>query len=158
MSRSGKIKKIPIYNDPLYNNKLLQRFINRVMRDGKKSAAQKQVYTALELIKTKNLDPLDVFQSALNNVAPRMEVKSRRVGGASYQVPQEVRGERKVSLSIRWMIESARKRPNKEYHTFADKLAAELIDAFNNTGDAVRKRDLMHRSAEANKAFSHFRW
>lgn len=158
MSRSGKIKKIPINNDPLYSNKLLQRFINRVMRDGKKSAAQKQVYTALELIKTKNLDPLDVFQSALNNVAPRMEVKSKRVGGASYQVPQEVRGERKVSLSIRWMIESARKRPNKEYHTFADKLAAELIDAFNNTGDAVRKRELMHRSAEANKAFSHFRW
>lgn len=158
MSRSGKLKKIPIGPDPIYNNKLLQRFINRCMRDGKKSVAQHQVYRALELIKDKKMDPAVVFQTALNNVSPRMEVKSRRVGGASYQVPQEVRGERKVSLSIRWLLESARKRSNKEFHTFADKLAAELLDAYNNAGEAVRKRELMHRSAEANKAFSHFRW
>jgi|SRR3989344_5277562 len=158
MSRSGKTKKKLIDPDPIYNNKLLQRFINRVMRNGKKSVAQKQVYRALELIKNKNEDPLEVFQIALNNISPRMEVKSRRVGGASYQVPQEVRGERKISLSIRWLIESARKRSNKEYHTFADKIAQELLDAYHNTGEAVRKRDLVHRMAEANKAFSHFRW
>jgi len=158
MSRSGKTKKKLIDPDPIYNNKLLQRLINRVMRNGKKSVAQKQVYRALELIKNKNEDPLEVFQIALNNISPRMEVKSRRVGGASYQVPQEVRGERKISLSIRWLIESARKRSNKEYHTFADKIAQELLDAYHNTGEAVRKRDLVHRMAEANKAFSHFRW
>ena len=149
MARSSKIKKRTVEPDPLYNNRLLQRFINQVMHDGKKSAAQKQVYRALEKIKNGNLDPLEVFLA---------EVKSRRVGGASYQVPQEVRGERKISLSIRWVIESARKRPNKEYHTFSEKLAAELMDAYKNTGEAVRKRDLMHRAAEANKAFSHFRW
>lgn len=158
MSRSSKTKKIPIEPDPIYSNKLLQRFINRCMRDGKKSVAQHQVYAALDLIKNKKMDPLEVFQTALNNVSPRMEVKSRRVGGASYQVPQEVRGERKISLSIRWMIESARKRSNKEYHTFAEKLATELLDAFHNTGEAVKKREGMHRMAEANKAFSHFRW
>src|SRR3990167_9140903 len=156
MSRSSKIKKRTVEPDPIYNIRLLQRFINRSMRDGKKSAAQKQVYTALDIIKEKKLDPLEVFQIALNNISPRMEVKSRRVGGASYQVPQEVRGERKISLSIRWLIESARKRSNKEYHTFADKIAQELLDAYHNTGEAVRKRDLVHRMAEANKAFSHF--
>ena len=158
MARGKKIKKRTVEPDPIYNIRLLQRFINRSMRDGKKSAAQKQVYTALDIIKEKKLDPGEVFQTALNNVSPRMEVKSRRVGGASYQVPQEVRGERKVSLSIRWLIESARKRSNKEYHTFAEKLAAEFLDAYNNAGEAVKKRDIMHRMAEANKAFSHFRW
>ena len=157
-SNSSKTKKRIIDPDPIYNNRMLQRFINRVMRDGKKSTAASQVYKAMDLIKNKNLDPAEVFQTALNNVSPRMEVKSRRIGGASYQVPQEVRGERKVSLSIRWMIESARKRPNKEFHTFGEKLAAELLDAYHNTGDAVRKREVMHRMAEANKAFSHFRW
>jgi len=144
--------------DPIFGNRLLNRFINRVMLSGKKSVAQKQVYNALDKIKSKKLDPLEVFQSALNNVSPRMEVKSRRVGGASYQVPTEVRGDRKISLSIRWLIEAANKRSNKEYHTFSDKLAAELVDAYNNTGEAVRKKDLSHRMAEANKAFSHFRW
>src|SRR3989344_5118385 len=98
MARSSKVKKRTVEPDPIYNNRLLQRFINRSMRDGKKSVAQKQVYGALDIIKTKNLDPAEVFQTALNNVSPRMEVKSRRVGGASYQVPQEVRGERKISL------------------------------------------------------------
>ncbi|OGG08058.1 30S ribosomal protein S7 [Candidatus Gottesmanbacteria bacterium RIFCSPHIGHO2_02_FULL_40_24] len=158
MGRAGKIKKRVIEPDPIFGNRLLNRFINRVMLSGKKSVAQKQVYNALDKIKSKKLDPLEVFQSALNNVSPRMEVKSRRVGGASYQVPTEVRGDRKISLSIRWLIEAANKRSNKEYHTFSDKLAAELVDAYNNTGEAVRKKDLSHRMAEANKAFSHFRW
>ncbi|OGF99392.1 30S ribosomal protein S7 [Candidatus Gottesmanbacteria bacterium RIFCSPHIGHO2_02_FULL_39_14] len=158
MSRSGKIKKHSIEVDPIYNNRLLARFINRVMRDGKKSVAQHEVYKAMEIIKKQNKDPLEIFQAALLNISPRMEVKSRRVGGASYQVPTEVRGERKISLSIRWLIEAARKRSNKEYHTFADKLSAELLDAYHNAGEAIRKRDLMHRMAEANKAFAHFRW
>ena len=158
MSRSGKIKKHSIEVDPIYNNRLLARFINRVMRDGKKSVAQHEVYKTMEIIKKQNKDPLEIFQAALLNISPRMEVKSRRVGGASYQVPTEVRGERKISLSIRWLIEAARKRSNKEYHTFADKLSAELLDAYHNAGEAIRKRDLMHRMAEANKAFAHFRW
>jgi small subunit ribosomal protein S7 len=158
MARSGKLKKRNVAVDPLFGNKLLARFINRVMKDGEKSVAQNQVYKAFELIKAKNLDPLTVFQTAMNNVSPRMEVRPRRVGGASYQVPTEVRGDRKISLAIRWLIMAARSRPNKQFHTFAEKLATELTDAYNNTGDAIRKRDLMHRNAEANKAFSHFRW
>ena len=158
MSRTGKIKRRSIENDPQFNNKLLARFINSLMKSGKKSVAQKMVYNAFEIIQKKNMEPLNVFQTALSNVGPRMEVRPRRVGGASYQVPTEVRGERKVALSIRWLIEAARKRSSKEYHTFADKLAAELIDAYNNTGEAIRKRDMMLRNAEANKAFAHFRW
>lgn len=158
MSRGGKIKKRTIEVDPLYGNKLLARFINRVMRSGKKSVAQKAIYQSFEILKTKNLDPLTVFQNAVQNVSPRMEVRPRRVGGASYQVPSEVRGERRISLSIRWIIQAARSRSNKQYHTFAEKLAAELFDAHNNTGEAIKKRDIMHRNAEANKAFAHFRW
>lgn len=158
MSRRGKTIKKNVAVDPLYGNKLLARFINCIMRDGKKSIAQREVYRALDAIKEKNPDPLTVFQTAVQNVSPRMEVRPRRVGGASYQVPTEVRGERKISLAIRWLIGAARKRPNKQYHTFALKLAAELFDAYSNAGEAVRKRDLMHRNAEANKAFSHFRW
>src|SRR3990167_8615141 len=158
MSRTGKIKKRLTQNDPLYENKLLARFINRVMFDGKKSVAAQMVYKALEMIKQKNLNPLNVFQTALSNVAPKMEVRPRRVGGASYQVPVEVRGDRRVSLSIRWIIAAASSRSNKQYHTFAEKLAAELLDAYNNTGEAIKKRDLMQRNAEANRAFAHFRW
>lgn len=116
------------------------------------------VYTAFEKIKEKNLDPLDVFEKALQNVGPRFEVRPRRVGGASYQVPMEVRGERRISLAIRWLVSAANNRSSKEYHTFADKLAAELIDAFNNAGEAIKKRDLMQRNAEANRAFAHFKW
>ncbi|MBI4991171.1 30S ribosomal protein S7 [Candidatus Gottesmanbacteria bacterium] len=158
MSRTGKIKKRQIESDPIYDNRLLARFINRVMKDGKKTTASKAVYGALETIKSKNLDPLNVFQTAVQNIGPRFEVKARRVGGASYQVPTETRGERRMSLAIRWLIAAANSRSNKEYHTFADKLAAEIIDAYNNTGEAIRKRDLMHRNAEANRAFAHFRW
>ena len=159
MSRTGKkIRRKAINPDLLYGNRLLARFINRVMHDGKKSTAQNMVYKALDIVKSKNLNPTDVFQGALQNVGPKMEVKPRRVGGASYQVPMEVRGERRISLAIRWLIFAARARSNKQYHTFADKLAAELIDAYNNTGEAIKKRDLVYRNAEANRAFSHFRW
>lgn len=158
MSRSGKTKRKTVGNDPLYGNKLLQKFINRVMRDGKKSVAEKQVYKAFALMKEKKMDPLSVFQTAIQNVGPKVEVRPRRVGGASYQVPIEVRGERRMSLAIRWIIGAANKRSNKEYHTFSEKLAAEFIDANKNAGEAMRKRDLMQRNAEANRAFSHFRW
>lgn len=158
MSRTGKTKKRTVEPDPIYGNRLLNRFINRVMKDGKKTVAQTQVYSALDKIKSKNLDPLNVFQTAIANVGPRVEVRPRRVGGASYQVPMEVRGEKRTSLAIRWLIMAARSRANKQYHTFSEKLATELIDAYNNAGEAIRKRDLMHRNAEANKAFSHFRW
>jgi len=159
MARSGFVKKREITPDPLYGDKLLGRFINRVMKDGKKTAAQKQVYGALNLIKEKlNQDSLLVFRQAVENVKPQMEVRSRRVGGAAYQVPMPVRGDRRESLAIRWLILAARKRPNKEFHTFAEKLAAELIDAFNNQGGAIKKKEDTHRMAEANKAFAHFRW
>ena len=158
MSRTGKIKKRTISADPIYDNVLLARFINRLMKDGKKSTARRVVYKALDLIKEKKLDPLNVFQGAINNVSPRMEVRSRRVGGASYQVPMEVRGERRVALAFRWILKSASSKSNSEFHTFSEKLAAELIDAYNNTGGAIQKRDIIHRNAEANKAFSHFRW
>jgi small subunit ribosomal protein S7 len=158
MSRTGKTKKRAVAPDPVFGNRLLARFINRVMFDGKKSTAQRMVYGALDLVKEQNQDPLNVFQTALANVGPRMEVRPRRVGGASYQVPVEVRGEKRISLAIRWLIQAANNRPNKQYHTFAEKLSAEFLDAFNNQGEAIRKRDSMHRNAEANKAFSHFKW
>ncbi len=158
MSRTGKIKKRQIDTDPIYGNKLITHFINRVMKDGKKAVAAKAVYTALDLVKSKNLDPLTVFQQALQNVGPRFEVKARRVGGASYQVPTETRGEKRISLAIRWVIAAANNRSSKQYHTFSEKLASELIDAYNNAGEAIKKRDLMHRNAEANRAFAHFRW
>jgi len=158
MSRPGKIKKRQLNSDPLYGNKLLARIINKVMQSGKKTVAQKIIYSALDIIKSKNLDPVTTVTSAIQNISPRVEVRPRRVGGASYQVPVEVRGERRISLSIRWLIASAKNRSNKQYRTFAEKLAAELIDAYNNTGEAIRKRDLTHRNAEANRAFAHFKW
>jgi small subunit ribosomal protein S7 len=158
MARHNKPKKRNISTDPVYDNKLLTRFINKVMKSGKKTVAQNNVYGAFEIIKEKKLEPLEVFLQAIQNVGPKMEVRPRRIGGASYQVPVEVRGERRLSLAIRWLIQSANARPNKQFHTFKEKLAAELLDAYNNIGEAIRKRDLMHRNAEANRAFSHFRW
>jgi len=129
------------------------------MKDGKKNAAQKQIYQAMDLIKTKtDQDPLAFFQTALDNIRPQMEVRARRIGGAAYQVPVPVRGPRKDSLAIRWLIFAAKSRPSTEFHTFAEKLTAELIDAANNTGTAVKKKLDTHRMAEANKAFAHFRW
>jgi small subunit ribosomal protein S7 len=160
MARSRHIIKNQLLPDPVYGSRLVMKFINKTMKDGKKMAAAKQVYGALELIKTKkpDEDPAKVFETAINTVAPKMEVRSRRVGGASYQVPSEVRGERKIHLAMRWLLDAARSRSNKEYHTFAEKLAAELVDILNGQGNALKKRDQVHKMAEANKAFAHFRW
>lgn len=128
------------------------------MRDGKKSVAEKIFYDTMKLLSEKNEDPLLMFEQVLQKVGPAQEIKARRVGGASYQIPMEVKGERKVTLATRWIIEAARNRSNREFHTFAEKLAAEIMDASNNVGEAVKKRDNVHRMAEANKAFSHFRF
>ena len=128
------------------------------MRDGKKTIAQRVFYDSLSLIEKQGKNPLETFERAISNIEPRLEVKARRVGGANYQIPIEVRGERKMSLAIRWIIQAATSRPSKEYHTFAEKLAAELMDAIENKGEAIKKKDVMHRMADANKAFSHFRW
>ncbi len=156
--RAKKTYKKLLDPDPLYGNRLVTRFVNRIMRSGKKNTTQKLVYRAFDLIKAKGQDPMKVFETAIANAGPKMEVRPRRVGGASYQVPNEVRGDRRVALAIRWMVEYAKKRSNKEYKTFAEKLAAELLDAANNTGEAIKKRDSVHRMAEANRAFAHFKW
>lgn len=159
MPRGQKnIPKRVMVPDPLYGSTLLTKFINNVMEDGKKTVAQQNVYKAFDILKAKGLDPLATFEKALDNIAPKQEVKAKRVGGAAYQVPQEVRGVRKISLSIRWILEAARKKPNSEFRTFAEKLAAEIISAANNEGEAVRKRDSVHKMADANKAFAHFRF
>lgn len=158
MPRSGRVTKRKLEPDPIYASRLLSRFTNRLMKDGKKSTAQKVIYRALELIKEKDQNPIEVFDNAMKNVAPRMEVKSRRVGGANYQVPQEVRGDRKEALAIRWLIIAAKSRSSSEFKSMSAKLAAEFMDAANNSGAAIKKRDDTHRMAEANKAFSHFRW
>lgn len=158
MSRSGKIHKRISAPDVLYNNRLLGRFITHIMKNGKKTVAQQLVYNALEQLKTQGHDPLKVFETALATVGPKMEVKPRRVGGASYQVPVEVRGERKISLAIRWIVDAARKRSSKEYHSFDRKLAAEFLDASRNLGEAIKKRDVVHKMAESNRAFAHFKW
>ena len=159
MSRTGKFIRRPTEPDPIYKSRVITKLINRTMLDGKKSVAQKQVYKALEILKEKtNDEPLKVFRSAIDNLKPQMEVRARRIGGAAYQVPTPVRNERKESLAIRWLVEFANKRPNKEYHTFADKLAAELLDAMKNEGLAIKKKETTHKMAEANKAFAHFRW
>jgi small subunit ribosomal protein S7 len=153
--RHKKIQKRQTEEDKVYQSKLVSKFINRMMRDGKKSVAEKVFYDGLELLK-KNGDPIALFETAINNVGPKTEVKSRRVGGANYQVPQEVRGERRISLSIRWILEAARARSNKDFHTTAEKLAAEILEASKGEGAAIKKRDSVLRMAEANKAFSHF--
>ncbi|MDO8429390.1 MAG: 30S ribosomal protein S7 [Candidatus Daviesbacteria bacterium] len=159
MPRSGKIEKRQLLPDPIYGSKLLSRFINRAMMDGKKSTAQRQIYGALTIIEEKfKKNPITVFETALANVAPKMEVRPRRVGGASYQVPVEVRGDRREALAIRWLIMAARSKSAKEYHSFAEKLSVELVDASENKGLAIKKKEDTLRSAEANKAFSHFKW
>ena len=158
MARGGaNFKRRMVEADPVYGNILVAKFINRLMRDGKKTVAQRVVYDAFELLK-KEGDPVKIFEQAIDNVGPKQEVKARRIGGAAYQVPQEVRGARRVALAIRWILEAAAKRPTAEHKSFASKLAAELKDAAQNLGEAIRKRDIAHRMAEANKAFSHFRW
>lgn len=159
MPRGQKtVEKRRLTPDPIYGSVLLSKFINNVMEDGKKTIAQKNVYGALDILKEKGMDPLPTFEKALDIIAPKQEVRPKRVGGAAYQVPQEVRGPRKISLSIRWLLEATRKKPNTEFKTFSEKLAAEIISALNNEGEAIRKRDTVHKMAEANKAFAHFRF
>ena len=157
--RSGKVQKIILTPDPIYGSRLLTRFINKIMISGKKTTAQKLVYQALENIKEQSKqDPVSLFEKAIQNVAPKMEVRPRRIGGASYQVPVEVRGDRREALAIRWILAGAKSRSNKEYHSFDKKLAQELMDAANGVGIAIKKRDDIQKSANANRAFAHFRW
>jgi small subunit ribosomal protein S7 len=161
MPRSRTIVKKMTPADPIYGNRLITKLINKTMFDGKKTVAAKQIYNALEIIKQKlgaETDPSKTLEQAINTIAPKMEVRSRRVGGASYQVPTEVRGDRKIHLALKWLIEAARGRSNKEYHTFAEKMAAEIMDALNGLGNSVKKRDTVHKMAEANRAFAHLRW
>ena len=159
MSRGNKtIKKRDIAPDPIYGSVLVSRFINRTMMSGKKTTAQRMIYGAFDIIKEQGKDPVETLEKAIDSVAPKQEVRAKRVGGAAYQVPMEVRGPRKVSLSIRWVLEAARKRSNSEYKSFAAKLAQELLDALENQGEAIKKRDSVQRMAESNKAFAHFRF
>jgi len=154
--RKGRVSKRERQPDPKYNDVLVQRFVNSVMWDGKKSLARRLVYRAFDLMGKRLKDePLKIFRKALDNVKPELEVKARRVGGATYQVPVEVRMDRKMSLAIRWLLRYARDRAEK---TMTEKLAGELIDAYNNRGGAVKKREDTHKMAEANKAFAHYRW
>ncbi len=156
MPRKGRVSKRERLPDPKYNDVLVQRFVNSVMWDGKKSLARRLVYRALDLMEKRlKEDPLKVFRKAMDNVKPELEVKARRVGGATYQVPVEVRMDRKMSLAIRWILRYARGRSEK---TMIEKLAGELIDAYNNRGGAIKKREDTHKMAEANKAFAHYRW
>jgi small subunit ribosomal protein S7 len=158
MSRRHRAEKREVLPDPKFGDIVLSRFMNVLMYDGKKSTAEHIVYAAMDTLKRRvgpNGDPLRLFHEAMDNVKPAVEVRSRRVGGATYQVPVEVRPERRQALAIRWIIESARKRGEQ---TMEERLSAELMDAANNRGAAVKKREDTHRMAEANKAFSHYRW
>ena len=151
-----KIKKHPLVPDPVYNNLTVSKFINQVMERGKKSIARKIVYDAFNIVKEKTKkDPLEVFEQALKNSSPRLEVKSKRIGGATYQVPREVKGDRRLTLGIRWLLLGAKKKKGKP---MAERLAQEIIDASNNSGWAVKKKTDTHRMAEANRAFAHFAW
>ena len=158
--RHKKAEKRTVVLDKIYKNRLVEKFINNIMQDGKKTTAQRVVYTAFEILATKKADeePVALFEKAILTVGPKVEVRAKRVGGANYQVPSEVRGERKVSLAMRWIITAAKARPNKEFHSLAEKLAAEILAAAENQGEAIKKRDTVLRMAEANRAFSHFRW
>lgn len=159
MSRKGNIKIRKSNLDLVYKNKMVTKLINRSMRDGKKSVAASQVYKAFEIIKKEAADdPLKVFSQALENIRPSMEVRPRRVGGAAYQVPMSVRGTRKDSLAIRWLIAAANSRSSAEFKTYARKLAAEILDAAKGGGGAVKKKQEVEKVAEANRAFAHFRW
>ena len=156
MPRRGNVAKRDVLPDPMYNSKLVTRLINNIMYDGKKGVAQKIVYEAFEIVEEKTgKNALEVFEQAMENVMPSLEVKARRVGGANYQVPIEVRPERRQTLGLRWLTNYSRARSEK---TMQERLAGELMDACNNTGAAVKKREDTHKMAEANKAFSHFRW
>lgn len=156
MPRKGYIAKREVLPDPIYNDRVVTKLVNNLMLDGKKGTAQKICYKAFDIIKEKTgKEPLDVFRQALDNVMPVLEVKARRVGGATYQVPMEVRPERRQALGLRWMVSYARKRNER---TMEQRLAEEILDATNSQGAAFKKKDDTHRMAEANKAFAHFRW
>ena len=156
MAKTGEGKKTQTQADPIYGNAVVARFVGRMMLDGKKTVSYRNIYGALDLLKEKgNEKPLDVFLRAIDNVKPQIEVKSRRVGGSTYQVPMEVRPERRQTLGLRWLTMFARKRGEK---TMKERLAGEILDACNNTGAAVKRREDTHKMAESNKAFAHFRW
>ena len=156
MPRRGNVPKREVLPDPVYGSVLVTKLVNSIMLDGKKGVAQKVVYAAFDQIKEKTeKDPVEVFAQAMENIMPTLEVKARRVGGANYQVPMEVRPARRQTLGLRWLTAYARKRGEK---TMKERLAGEIMDAANNTGSAVKKREEVHKAAEANKAFAHFRW
>ncbi|MGI6225492.1 MAG: 30S ribosomal protein S7 [Peptococcales bacterium] len=156
MPRKGAVPKREVLADPIYNSKKVTKVINQVMLDGKKGTAERAVYGAFDIIREKTgKDPIEVFEEAMKNIMPVLEVKARRVGGANYQVPVEVRADRRQTLGIRWLVGYARKRGEK---TMDRKLAGEIMDAANNTGGSVKKREDTHKMAEANKAFAHYRW
>ncbi|MDQ0228290.1 30S ribosomal protein S7 [Metabacillus niabensis] len=156
MPRKGPVAKRDVLPDPLYNSKLVTRLVNRIMIDGKRGKAQSVLYNAFDLIKERSgKEPMEVFEQALKNIMPVLEVKARRVGGANYQVPVEVRPDRRTTLGLRWLVNYARLRGEK---TMEERLANEILDAANNTGAAVKKREDTHKMAEANKAFAHYRW
>lgn len=156
MPRKGPVTRRDVLADPIYKSKLVTRLINRIMSDGKKGVAQKSLYAAFDLVAERSgKDPQEVFEEALKNIMPVLEVKARRVGGANYQVPIEVKPERRTTLGLRWLVSYARIRGEK---TMEERLANEIMDAANNTGAAVKKREETHKMAEANKAFAHYRW
>ena len=156
MPRRGKISKRDVLPDPLYNSKLVTKLVNNIMLDGKKGVAQKIVYDAFAIVEEKlGQNPLEMFEAALENIMPVLEVKARRVGGSTYQVPMEVRAERRQTLGLRWLVLFSRKRGEK---TMAERLAGEIIDAKNSAGGAFKKKEETHRMAEANKAFAHYRY
>ena len=156
MPRRGFVPKREVLPDPVYGTTVVTKLINQIMLDGKRGVAQNVCYEAFKTVAEKTgKEATEVFQAALNNVAPQLEVKARRVGGATYQVPIEIRPERRQTLALRWIVDFARKRGEK---TMAERVAGELLDAMNNTGNAVKRKEEMHRMAEANKAFAHYRW
>ena len=156
MPRKGHLAKRDVLPDPIYNSKLVSRLINNIMQDGKKGTAQTILYNAFDIIAEKTgREPMEVFEEAIENIMPVLEVKARRIGGANYQVPVEVRPERRITLGLRWLVQYSRSRGEK---TMEQRLANEIIDAANNTGASVKKREDTHKMAEANKAFAHYRW
>ena len=156
MPRRGFIPKREVLPDPVYGTTVVTKLINQIMLDGKRGVAQSVCYDAFEMIKGKTgQEPLEVFHNAMNNILPQLEVKARRVGGATYQVPIEIRPERRQTLALRWLVDFSRKRGERK---MSDRLAGEIMDAANNAGNAVKRKEEMHRMAEANKAFAHYRW
>lgn len=156
MPRRNRPPKRPVQPDPKFHNRSVSRFTNMLMKDGKKSLAQRMLYRAFEMVEERTgADPVEVFEAAIRNATPHLEVKPRRVGGATYQVPIEIRGDRRYSLAVRWLVQAAQSRAGK---TMIERLAAEIVEAANSEGAAVRRKEESHRMADANKAFAHYRW